>query len=71
MQAEGCRTLVTEVFPSDDPYLDQGAVFGVRSDLVMEYRPGDRSALAPDIAASSRLRDGFSKVDFDFVLPPA
>jgi len=70
VQAEGYRTLVTEVFPSDDPYLDADAVFGVRSDLVMEYRPGDRAALADDIAAKDSLKDDFSKVDFDFVLPP-
>ncbi len=71
VQAAGYRSLVTEVFPSDDPYLDADAVFGVRSDLVMEYRPGDRAALADDIAAKDRLAEGFSKVDFDFVLPPA
>lgn len=70
VQAKGFRTLVTEVFPSDDPYLDADAVFGVRSDLVMEYRPGDRAALAPDIAARDKLSDDFSKVDFDFILPP-
>lgn len=71
VQAEGYRSLVTEVFPSDDPYLDADAVFGVRADLVMEYRPGHRAALADDIAARDELAEGFSKVDFDFVLPPA
>jgi len=70
VQANGYRSLVTEVFPSDDPYLDADAVFGVRSDLVMEYRPGDRAALADDIAAKDALADSFSKVDFDFVLLP-
>ncbi|MEF3047009.1 dioxygenase family protein [Pseudotabrizicola sp. L79] len=70
VQAKGFRTLVTEVFPSDDPYLDEDAVFGVRSDLVMEYRPGNRAELAQDIVARDRLNDSFSKVDFDFVLPP-
>ncbi len=71
VQAYGFRSLVTEVFPSDDPYLDADAVFGVRSDLVMEYTPGDRSALADDFEAKAKLDDTFSKVDFDFVLPPA
>jgi len=70
VQASGYRSLVTEVFPSDDPYLDADAVFGVRSDLVMDYRPGDRAALADDIAAKDALDDSFSKVDFDFVLLP-
>lgn len=69
VQADGFRSLVTEVFPSDDPYLDQDAVFGVRTDLVMEYVPGDRSALSGDIAARDTLDDGFAKVDFDFILP--
>lgn len=71
VQAEGFRTLVTEVFPSDDPYLDEDAVFGVRSDLVMEYRPGDAAELADDISAKANLNDDFFKVDFDFVLPPS
>lgn len=71
VQADGFRSLVTEVFPSDDPYLDADAVFGVREDLVMEYTPGDRAALANDFAAKPKLADTFSKVDFDFVLPPA
>jgi len=69
VQAPGHRTLVTEVFPSDDPYLDADAVFGVRSDLVMEYRPGIRDRVAPDIAARDRLAEKFSTVDFDFILP--
>jgi len=71
VQAEGYRSLVTEVFPSDDPYLDADAVFGVRSDLIMDYRPSDRAALADDFVAKERLNDGFSKVDFNFVLAPA
>lgn len=71
VEAEGFRTLVTEVFPSDDPYLDEDAVFGVRADLVMDYRPGNRAELADDIQAKDRLSDDFSKVDFDFVLAPA
>jgi len=70
VQAEGYRNLVTEVFPSDDPYLDADAVFGVRSDLVMEYMPGDRASLADDFAAKQTLADSFSKVEFDFILPP-
>ena len=37
--AKDKKRLVTEVFPSDDPHLDQDAVFGVREELVMTYRP--------------------------------
>lgn len=71
IQAEGYRSLVTEVFPSDDPYLDKDAVFGVRTDLVMEYAPGDRASLADDIIARDKLANNFAKVDFDFILPAA
>ena len=37
ISAPGYRTLVTEVFPKDDPYLTQDTVFGVRDDLIMTY----------------------------------
>ena len=38
VKAPGYHTLVTEIFPDDDPYLDQDTVFGVRDDLVMTYK---------------------------------
>ncbi len=37
VSAPGFKSLVTEVFPDDDPYLDQDTVFGVREDLVVGY----------------------------------
>ena len=45
VKAAGFRPLVTEIFPDDDPYLDEDTVFGVRSDLVMKYteRPAANS----------------------------
>ena len=36
--APGCRTLVTELFDAEDPYLDSDAVFGVRDALVGRYQ---------------------------------
>ena len=67
--AEGHRPLVTELFPSDDPYLDEDAVFGVREQLVMEYRESDdTSALPDDLTIRDRLEAPFYVVDFDFVL---
>ncbi len=36
-QAPGHRTLVTEIFDAEDPYLDRDAVFGVREALVGRY----------------------------------
>jgi protocatechuate 3,4-dioxygenase beta subunit len=35
--APGCRTLVTELFDVEDPYLDRDAVLGVREALVGRY----------------------------------
>ncbi len=67
--ADGHRTLVTEVFPDDDPYLDEDAVFGVREDLIMHYRRcEDRGAAPGDIVARDALTDPFYIVDFDFIL---
>jgi protocatechuate 3,4-dioxygenase beta subunit len=67
--ADGYRRLVTEVFPSDDPYLDEDAVFGVREQLVMTYRPeSDPSTLPDGLAIKDTLEDNFYVVDFDFVL---
>ena len=40
VHAKGHRSLVTEIFPDDDPYLDGDTVFGVRDDLVMTYTNG-------------------------------
>ncbi len=69
VEAEGFRTLVTEVFPSDDPYLDQDAVFGVREDLVMEYvRHDDLAELPAGLEAAGRIVAPFFTVDFDFTL---
>ena len=38
VQASGHRTLVTELFDAEDPYLDSDAVFGVRQALVRRYQ---------------------------------
>ncbi len=67
--ASGQRSLVTEVFPSDDPYLDEDAVFGVREKLVMEYQErSSTEGISDDLAIKSDLPDKFYVVDFDFIL---
>ena len=38
VSAPGHRTLVTELFDAEDPYLDSDAVFGVREALIGRYR---------------------------------
>lgn len=69
VSAPGYRTLVTEVFPADDPYLDEDAVFGVREDLIMEYveQSGD-TPVSDTLEAADRLTSPYYRVDFDFVL---
>jgi protocatechuate 3,4-dioxygenase beta subunit len=37
VSAPGYRTLVTELFEADDPYLSTDAVFGVREALVKRF----------------------------------
>ena len=67
--AQGHRTLVTEVFPSDDPYLDEDPVFGVREQLIMEYQErNDTSDLPENLAARGEIAAPYYVVDFDFVL---
>lgn len=69
IKAPGFRTLVTEVFPDDDPYLDQDTVFGVRDDLVMKYLP-QKAASFPDsgYVLSGKVAEDYSLVDFDLIL---
>ena len=67
--APGYHSLVTEVFPSDDPYLDEDAVFGVRDDLIMEYVEQTDPDRVPDgFEAKNKLTNPYYSVDFDFVL---
>ncbi len=69
VMAPGYQTLVTEVFPDDDPYLDEDAVFGVREDLIMRYQErNDAGQVDEAIEARDRLTSPFYEVDFDFVL---
>ncbi len=69
VQAEGLKSLVTEVFADGDPYIDSDAVFGVRSDLIMKYvESHDLDALPDDLAIGRNATVPYFKVDFDFVL---
>jgi len=49
VSAPGHRTLVTELFDAEDPYLERDAVFGVREALIGRY------AAEHDPAAAQRL----------------
>ena len=71
VQAEGFRPLVTEVFPDDDPYLDEDTVFGVRSDLVIKYKPQPAGSFPEGFELSGKVDGEYLRVDFDVVLTRA
>lgn len=71
VKAEGFRSLVTEVFPDDDPYLDQDTVFGVREDLVMHYDERPAESFPDGYALSGKVDEPFLHVQFDLVLTAA
>lgn len=69
ISAPGYKTLVTEIFPDDDPYLDQDTVFGVRDDLVMTYEKRSAGTF-PDhgYELSGKVTEPYLYVSFDLVL---
>ncbi len=70
--APGYKSLVTEIFPEDDPYLDQDTVFGVRDDLVMTYVEKPASAFPEGLELSGKISDEtFLHVEFDVTLAAA
>jgi protocatechuate 3,4-dioxygenase beta subunit len=67
ISAEGRRALVTEIFPQDDPYIDEDPVFGVRKQLTVQLvRESDASAVPYALAAASRLKKPFHVIHYDF-----
>lgn len=70
VKAPGYKPLVTEIFPDDDPYLDQDTVFGVRSDLVMHYEECPASEFPDGMALSGHVTEPFLRVRFDITLAP-
>jgi len=72
VKAEGFAPLVTEVFPDDDPYLDEDTVFGVRDDLVMSYvRHSANTFPECGYELSGKVEEDYLRVDFDVVLSRA
>ena len=61
---------MTEIFPDDDPYLDQDTVFGVRSDLVMRYVPQAAETFPDGYELSGKVTEPFLLADFDLRLVP-
>ncbi|MES2944181.1 MAG: dioxygenase [Pseudomonadota bacterium] len=66
VSADGYRPLVTEIFPSDDPYLETDAVFGVRPALRVDFVEKDD----PERASMLSIPNPFLDVRFDFRLRP-
>ncbi len=54
-EAEGYSSLVTELFPEGDPYLDSDAVFGVREDLVVPLGTITKADAPAHLVARDRL----------------
>ena len=66
--AKGFRTLVTEVFPDDDPWLDEDTVFRVRSDLVARYEKPEAGSFPDSFELSGEVDEEFPRLEFYFVL---
>jgi protocatechuate 3,4-dioxygenase beta subunit len=61
----GFKTLITQVFVQDDPYLESDVVFGVTPHLVGKYRRHDEpSAADPEVTAP------WYSLDYTFVMEP-
>lgn len=70
-KAPGHRSLVSEVFAADDPYLDQDAVFGVRGDLIMHYKEMEAGTFPENgYELSGKVNDPWLLVEFDLTLVP-
>jgi protocatechuate 3,4-dioxygenase beta subunit len=64
--ADGYRTIVTELFTDDDPYLGSDAVFGVKPSLVVRYDRVD----APAAVKAAGRTGPYWDLEYDFVLTP-
>ena len=64
--AVGYRTIVTELFTDDDPYVDSDAVFGVKPSLVVHYHRIDGRAA---LDAAGRV-EPYWDLHYDFILTP-
>ena len=67
-KAPGFRTLVSEVFADDDPYLDQDAVFGVRPDLLMSYQELPADSFPDGFELSGKVDVPYLLVEFNLTL---
>ncbi|MBB5737676.1 catechol 1,2-dioxygenase [Xanthomonas arboricola] len=66
VEAPGFQQVITHIFAPDCPYLAEDAVFGVKRELVAEFRQVDDPALAEQYG----LPPSFLLVEWDFILAP-
>ena len=64
--ADGYRTIVTELFTDDDPYVHSDAVFGVKPSLVVHYDRVDN----PDALKATGRSEPYWDLRYDFILTP-
>ena len=57
--APGYRSLITEVFEAEDPYVENDAVFGVRESLVAHFKTESN----PEVARRYQLPANYLSVD--------
>ena len=67
VSADGYSDLITELYPDDDRYIDEDAVFGVRESLAVPFRRTDSA----ERAAAFNISAPFFELTYDFILRPA
>lgn len=69
ISAEGFRSVVTEIFHHDDPYIDEDPVFGVREELVVHSTAEtDLSGISHQLVAAKRLKQPFFRIHYNFMI---
>lgn len=67
VEAPGYRTITTELFLSDDPWLERDAAFGVREDLILQTALGTKAIFPVDrLVARERLPEIFLTAAMQF-----
>jgi catechol 1,2-dioxygenase len=64
ISAEGYEPVTTELFVSEDPYLDSDAVFGVRESLIVTFVRHELD----DEARRLGISGAYYFVEYDFIL---
>jgi hydroxyquinol 1,2-dioxygenase len=71
VKADSFHTLVAEIIPDGDPYLDQDNVFRLQDDLVMRYVEKPVADFPSGMALSGQIHASFLHVNFDVTLASA